>query len=55
LTVVEVTRRADKLDRGQLNTVLEYGRSNRNRKTLVARLSRMVNKRVTPAVPGRAV
>jgi hypothetical protein len=41
LTVPQVIERADGLDAGQLNAVLEYEQANRNRKTLVARLTKL--------------
>lgn len=41
LTVPQVLERADGLDAGQLNAVLEYERANRNRKTLVAKLTKL--------------
>lgn len=42
LTVSQVLERADGLDVGQLNAVLEYERANRNRKTLVAKLTKLI-------------
>jgi hypothetical protein len=44
LTVPEVVRRASKLERHQLASVLAFEKSNRNRKTLVVRLQRLVAK-----------
>lgn len=41
LTIPQVLAQAKGLDVGQLNAVLEYERANRNRKTLVAKLTRM--------------
>jgi pilus assembly protein FimV len=41
LTVPQVLERADGLDAGRLNAVLEYEKANRNRKTLVAKLARL--------------
>lgn len=41
LTVPQVIERADGLDAGQLNAVLEYEQANRNRKTLVAKLTKL--------------
>lgn len=41
LTIPQVMERADGMDVGQLNAVLEYEQANRNRKTLVAKLTRL--------------
>lgn len=41
LTVPQVLEQANGLDAGQLNAVLEYEQANRNRKTLVAKLTRL--------------
>jgi hypothetical protein len=41
LTVPQVVEQANALDAGQLNAVLEYERANRNRKTLVAKLTKL--------------
>jgi hypothetical protein len=45
LTVPEVVRRATKLDPSRLAEVLEFERTHRNRRTLVARLSRLADRR----------
>lgn len=45
LTVPEVVRRATKLDPSRLAEVLEFERTHRNRRTLVARLSRLAERK----------